>query len=89
MKLSMFDTLFNMADKSWRKWSPIWDYFTVPEDTKFAVCNKCDKSVSRGRNSMKVYTTSNLMNHLKSLHKELYKEYEDKHEKYLEEEAYY
>ena len=86
MKLSMFDTLFNMADKLSRKRSPIWDYFTIAEDTKFAVCNKCDKSVSCGGNSTKVYTTSNLVNHLNSLHKELYKEYEDKHEKYLEEE---
>ena len=42
--------------------------------------------MSRGGNSTKVYTTSNLVNHLKSLHRELHKEYKDKHEKYLEEE---
>ena len=53
---------------------------TVAEDTKFVVCNECDKLVSRGGNSTKVCTTSNLVNHLKSLHKALYKEYEDKHE---------
>ena len=75
-----------MASPSSRKRSPIWDYFTVAEDTKFAVCKTCDKSVSRGGNSTKVYTTSNLVNHLKSLHKELHKGYDDKHEKYLEEE---
>ena len=82
----MLHMLFKMADKSSTKRLPIWDYFTIAEDTKFAVCNKCDKSMSRGGNSTKVYTTSNLVNYAKSLHKELYKEYEDKHEKYLEEE---
>jgi len=81
----MFVMLINMADKSSRKQSPIWDYFSIVEDTKFVVCNTCDKSVSHGGNSTKVYTTSNLVNHLESLHRELHREYKDKHKKYLEE----
>ena len=76
----------NMADQSSRKRSPIWDYSVVAEDTKYAVCCNCDKSVFRGGNSMKVYTTSNLVNHLKSQHKEIHHKYEEKHQKYLEEE---
>ena len=63
--------LFNMAEKSSRKRSPIWDCFTLAEDTKFAVCNTCDKCMSRGGNST---NTSNLMNHQ---HRDLHKEYKD------------
>ena len=29
------------------KRSPIWDYFKVGEDTKFAICNVCGQSISR------------------------------------------
>jgi len=46
-----------------------------------------DKHVSHGGNSMKVYTTSNLVNHLKPVSSELHKVYEDKFEKYLEEQG--
>ena len=77
-----------MAKKSSRKQYPIWDYFTIAEDTKFAVCNTCDKCVPHRGNSTKVYTTSNLVNHLKSLHRELHQRVQrySKHEKYLERE---
>ena len=30
------------------KRSLIWDYFKVGEDTKFAICNACGQSISRG-----------------------------------------
>ena len=72
--------VFNMAESS-RKKSPIWDYFTLGEDTKFAVCKSCNKATSRGRNSTKVYNTTNLVNHLKSVHQDIHEEYQVKYQR--------
>ena len=74
-----------MAESS-RKKSPIWDYFTLGEDTKSAVCKSCNKAVSRGGNSTKVYNTTNLVNHLKSVHQDIHEEYEVKHQRQQEKE---
>ena len=59
-----------------RKKSPIWNYFDLAEDTKYACCKYCSKSISRGSGSTKVYN-SNLVNHLKS-HSKAYEEYQEK-----------
>ena len=58
-----------------RKTSPIWNYFEVGEDTKFANCNICKEPVSRGGKTTKTFNTSNLVGHLKK-HSEQYGEYE-------------
>ena len=36
-----------MASTS-KKSSTIWSFFSVAEDTKYAVCNSCKQKVSRG-----------------------------------------
>uniref|UniRef100_A0A1X7SH47 BED-type domain-containing protein n=1 Tax=Amphimedon queenslandica TaxID=400682 RepID=A0A1X7SH47_AMPQE len=66
-----------MAAQSRKKRSPIWDFFTVAEDTKFAQCNTCTLKVSRGGKSPKDYNTTNLKTHLKS-HSSEYAKYEVK-----------
>lgn len=76
---------FNMAE-SLRKKSPIWDYFVLGEDTKFAVCKSCNKAISRGGNSTKAYNTMNLVNHLKSVHQDIHEEYQVKHQRQQEKE---
>ena len=74
-----------MANNVSRKKSPIWNYFDLKEDTKYACCKSCSKSISRGGGSTKVYNTSNLVNHLKS-HSEAYEEYQQQYAKYQEKE---
>ncbi|XP_003389647.1 PREDICTED: zinc finger BED domain-containing protein 4-like [Amphimedon queenslandica] len=56
--------------------SPIWQYFTASEGDKSAICTTCGTQVSRGGKSVKSFTTTNLVNHLKK-HPAEYKEYED------------
>ena len=46
--------------------SPIWDYFKVAEDSKYAICNSCGESISRGGKSTKTFNTTNLVYHMKS-----------------------
>ena len=58
-----------------RKTSPIWNYFTVGEDSKYANCNICKEPVSRGGKTTKTYCTTNLVGHLKK-HSEQYSDYE-------------
>jgi len=56
-------------------------FFKVAEDTRFAVCSNCSKQVPRGGGNTKVFTTSNLVSHLRR-HTEDYKKYEElKHRK--------
>ncbi len=55
-----------------RKKSPIWSFYSVGEDSKFAVYNGCGQKVSRGGATTKTYNTSNLVSHLKSKHREQY-----------------
>lgn len=75
-----------MAAIACRKKSPIWEYFQLAEDSKYASCNYCDKLISRGGDSTKVYNTTNLVNHLKSAHQEAYQKYKQKHTEYREKE---
>ena len=42
----------------------IWEFFTVTEDTKYAICNTCKTKVSRGGGSTQSYTTTTLVSHL-------------------------
>ena len=66
-----------MASTSTRKWSSIWEHFSVAEDTKFAICLLCSKQVPHGGDNTKSYTTSNTVHHLKSKHPEEHKKYEE------------
>ena len=62
-----------------RKRLPIWKFFKVAEDSKFAICSKYLKEVPRGGDTgcnTKVFTASNLVNHLQR-HSEEYKKYEE------------
>ena len=54
-----------------KKRSPIWDYFKVGEDTKFAICNACGQSISRGGKTTKMFNTTN---HIREMHAELHPE---------------
>ena len=47
-----------------KKHSVIWEFFSVCEDTKYAICNTYQMKVSRGGGSTKSYTTTNLVSHL-------------------------
>ena len=61
-----------------RRKSCIWSFFSLDEDTKYALCDDCYVKVSRGGATTKTYNTSNLVSHLKSKHPELYKKFESK-----------
>ena len=58
------------------KKSPIWSFFVIGEDSKYMECNACGQKVSHGGRIMKTFNTSNLVGHLKSKHREEYKEFE-------------
>ena len=62
------------AKKMARKWSIIWNFFSVSEDTKYAICTTCQAEVSRGGGITKSYTTTNLVNHL-AKHPDVNKQY--------------
>ena len=67
-----------------KKTSPIWDYFTIAVDDKFAKCAACELQVSRGGKTSKTYGTTNMSVHLKGKHPELYTEFEKKAEELKE-----
>ena len=60
-----------------RKRSSIWSFFKIAENTTFATCEVCLKEVPRGGRSTKSYTTTNLVDNLKSKHPEEYKAYQE------------
>ena len=51
-----------------RKKLPIWQFFIVAEDSRFAKCSKCEAKVSRGGQSAKSFSPTNLVHHLKTKH---------------------
>ena len=57
-----------------KKWSVISEFFSVFEDTKYAICNTCQTKVSRGGGCTKSYTTTNLVSHLVK-HPDINKQY--------------
>ena len=61
-----------------RKTSPVWSYFVVCEDSKYAKCSICKQKISRGGKITKTFNTSNLVAHLKNNHIDQYKEHEQK-----------
>ena len=67
-----------------KKTSPIWDYFTISADDKFATCAACELQVSRGGKTPKTFGTTNMSVHLKGKHPELYAEFEKKVEELKE-----
>lgn len=53
--------------------SAVWNYFKVcTSDVKFAICNDCKVAVPRGGTKPSSFNTSNLINHLKLNHPEIY-----------------
>ena len=70
-----------------KKRSPIWDYFTVTEDTRYVHCNSCNDKISCGGKTTKTFNTTNLVYHLKNKHAEQYSEYQKKLAKQLREET--
>jgi len=55
------------------------NFFTVCKDIdKFASCNTCNYSISRRESSMKLYNTTNLIDHLKKKHTKEYSQYLEK-----------
>ena len=57
--------------------SPVWKFFVIAEDIKYAKCNTCNELVPRGGGSMKSFNTTNLMNYLKSKHREEFDNFQD------------
>ena len=55
--------------------SPVWSYIAATDGGKFVTCQICTEKVSRGGESAKTFTPTNLIKHLKK-HPEQYKEYE-------------
>ena len=45
--------------------SPIWQFFTAGESDRQASCSICNASESRGGQSAKSFTTTNLVDHLR------------------------
>ena len=56
--------------------SPIWQFFTAGESDHQVSCNICNASVSTGGQSVKSFTTINLVGHLRN-HPPEFKKYED------------
>ena len=57
----------------------IWNYFVVSKrNERFAVCQLCQGSVSRGGKMMKTFGTSNLIEHLKKKYPVDSQNYEEK-----------
>ena len=57
----------------------VWSAFELKvDDASKAVCNYCKKEISRGAQSAKTYSTSALMNHVRSVHKAEFAELEKK-----------
>ena len=52
-----------------RKKSAIWNFYSVGEDSRFALCKTCGQKVSRG-GTTKTFNTSNLISHLNIKHRE-------------------
>ena len=61
-----------------KKQYPIWDYFTVAEDTTVALCKVCFETISRGGKCTKTFNTSNMVYHLKVKHSSEYADYKKK-----------
>ena len=51
----------------------LWSFFSVGEDTHFAICNQCQISVSHDGRNTKSFNTSNLLFHLQMKHNEEFK----------------
>ena len=67
-----------------RKTSPIWSFFSIAKDSKYAVCKSCQQKISRGGATTKTFNTSNLVSHLKNKHVEEHKEFEKQKQKVVE-----
>ena len=47
-----------------RRTSVTWEFFTVKEDSRFAICDERETKVPRGGVTTKPYATTNLVHHL-------------------------
>lgn len=61
----------------YKKRSPIWQHFVEAEDEQYAICKHCKQEVSRGGKNRKTYNTTNLINHLKTDHRDPFKRFCD------------
>ena len=59
-----------------RRKSPIWEYFEVTEDARFARCKACKMKISRGGQTTKTFNTTNLQHHLRTRHQDRSAAYE-------------
>ena len=60
-------SVVNMSGQTNRKKiAPVWDFFSVTADPKFATCNVCKKNISRGSGEAKKQSTFPLKRHLKT-----------------------
>ena len=71
----MYTRVIKQLEMSKRR-SPIWNYFTAGENDRFATCITCNAKVPRGGQTVKSFTTTNLVGHLKK-HPVEYKKYEE------------
>lgn len=53
--------------------NPVWQYFSQPTSGK-AKCNICQKLLSMGAEKGKTKNTTNMWNHLKAHHLQVYKD---------------
>jgi len=61
--------------------SPVWQFFVIADNNKYAKCNTCDELVARGGANMKTFNTTNLVNHLKVRHSEKFQKFQIKKDK--------
>ena len=54
---------------------PVWDFFTICQDKKFAKCEECEEVVSHDGDCAKTFTTSNLVSHLRMNHPNVYQRF--------------
>jgi len=57
----------------WR--SPVWDFFSICDDKKYAKCAECSEVVLCGGGSSKMFTTLSLVSHLRASHPLVYQRF--------------
>ena len=55
-----------------KKSPPIWSFYSVAEDSRFTKFNVCKQEISCSGKTTKMFSTSNLVSHLKYKHKPEY-----------------
>lgn len=76
MVLARASRVMEVSCASRRKKSPIRNFFSIGEDSRYARCNECQASISRGGRTTKTFNTTNLVHHLQTKHGKLYTEFQ-------------